>query len=251
LSRLTFILPLTACFCLAADSPKQQNKQPVDSSNMSSDVHAPLFQGPKSLDAGATTERLAGGLPRTAAQSAPIAHRNFIDDQIFGKMERDGIPHAPLSTDQEFFRRVTLDLTGRIPSSADLRSFLADNAPDKRAKLIDQLIGSQAFVDKWSYFYMDLLRANGKMGRGINLFHYTLKESLAADRPYDDFARSLIAGSAKSNFVVASVNPIVREHVEGKPGQEEGPQGWKSCWDQRVPLELRSADLYAFAPHTS
>src|SRR6266567_1497647 len=61
------------------------------------------------------------------------------------------------------------------------------------------------------------------MGRGINLFHYTLKESLASDRPYDDFARSLIAGSGKSNFVVASVNPIVREHVEGKPGQVEGP----------------------------
>jgi len=48
-----------------------------------------------------------------------------------------------------------------------------------------------------------------------------LKESLASDRPYDDFARSLLAASAKSNLVVASVNPIVREHVEGKPGQVE------------------------------
>src|SRR5438045_3501339 len=65
------------------------------------------------------------------------------------------------------------------------------------------------------------------MGRGSNLFHYMLKEGLASDRPYDDFARSLIAGSAKSNFVVASVNPIVREHVEGKPGQEEGPDDLK------------------------
>ncbi len=52
---------------------------------------------------------------------------------------------------------------------------------------IDRLIGSPAFVDKWSYFYMDLLRANGKMGRGVQLFHYMLKESLASDRPYDDF----------------------------------------------------------------
>jgi hypothetical protein len=190
---------------------------------MSSDVHAPLFQGPKSLDAGTATERLAGSLPRGAVKSEPVPHRNFIDDRIFGKMEKDGVPHAPLATDQEFFRRVTLDLTGRIPAAVDLRAFLADNSADKRAKLIDSLIGSPAFVDKWAYFYMDLLRANGKMGRGINLFHYTLKESLASDRPYDDFARSLIAGSAKSNFVVASVNPIVREHVEGKPGQEEGP----------------------------
>ena len=136
-------------------------------------------------------------------------------------MERDGIPHAPLATDQEFFRRVTLDLTGRIPTPAEVLSFLGDNSPDKRARVIDRLIGSPAFVDKWSYFYMDLLRANGKMGRGVQLFHYMLKESLASDRPYDDFVRSLIAGSAKSNLVVASVNPIVREHVEGKPGQVE------------------------------
>src|SRR6266850_5782383 len=214
---------MTAAVCFAADSPKQQTKPPADTSNMSSDVHAPLFQGPKSLDAGAATERLAGSLPRAAAKSEPVPHRNFIDDRIFGKMEKDGVPHAPLATDQEFFRRVTLDLTGRIPVAADLREFLADTSPDKRARLIDKLIGSPAFVDKWAYFYMDLVRANGKMGRGINLFHYTLKESLASDRPYDDFARSLIAGSAKSNFVVASVNPIVREHVEGKPGQEEGP----------------------------
>src|SRR5437763_11454573 len=132
-----------------------------------------------------------------------------------------------MATVQEFYRRVNLDLAGRIPSAEDLRAFLADKSADKRAVLIDKLIGSPAFVDKWAYFYMDLIRANGKMGRGINLLHYTIKESLASDRPYDDFARSLIATSAKSNFMVAGVNPIVREHVEGKPGQEEGPDDTK------------------------
>jgi hypothetical protein len=208
--------------CLATDNSQKEEKKPVvDSSNMSSDVHAPLFQGPKLLEAGAKTERLASGLPKAAISGQQVPHRNFIDDHIFGKMERDGIPHAPPATDQEFFRRVTLDLTGRIPTASDLLDFLRDISADKRARLIDRLIGSPAFVDKWSYFYMDLLRANGKMGRGVQLFHYMLKESLAADRPYDDFVRSLISGSAKSNLVVASVNPIVREHVEGKPGQVE------------------------------
>src|SRR5204863_8289404 len=121
--------------------------------------------------------------------------------------------------DREFLRRVRLDLTGRIPSPADVRSFLAETSPDKREKLINGLVGSPEFVDKWSYFFMDVLRANGKMGRGYVLFHYMLKESLAADRPYDDLARSIMAASAKSNFVVGAVNPIVREHVEGKPGE--------------------------------
>lgn len=220
--RLIWILPLTTLLCWAADdSQKQKKKTVVDSSKMSSDAHAPLFQGPKSLDAGVKTERLAAGLPSRSAPAGRLPRRNYIDEHIFGKMERDGIPYSPLATDQEFFRRVTLDLTGRIPTPQDLNDFLADTAPDKRARMIDRLIGSPAFVDKWSYFYMDLLRANGKMGRGVQLFHYVLKESLASDRPYDDFARSLIAGSAKSNLVVASVNPIVREHVEGKPGQVE------------------------------
>ena len=207
----------------AADTKPKQTPKPQDLSNMSPEAHAPLFQAPKSLEAGSVTNRVTAGLPKPAAPTARMSRRNFIDEHIFGKMEREGIPYAPLSTDAEFFRRVTLDLTGRIPTATELREFLADKAADKRSKLIDRLIGSPAFVDKWSYFYMDLLRANGKMGRGIQLFHVMVKDSLAADRPYDDFARSLMAASGKSNFVVASANPIVREHVEGKPGEADHP----------------------------
>jgi hypothetical protein len=203
----------------AADETKPKQ----DLSTMSPDEHAVLFRAPKANAAGAVTERITSGLPKPAAHAGKMPRRNFIDEHIFGRMEREGIPYAPISTDQEFFRRVTLDLTGRIPSPAGTREFLADHSPDKRAKLIDQLIGSPGFVDKWAYFYMDLVRANGKMSRGVNLFHLMLKDSLAADRPYDDLARSMIAASAKSNYVVAAVNPIVREHVEGKPGENDDP----------------------------
>jgi hypothetical protein len=188
---------------------------------MSPETHAPLFNAPKSLEAGALTDRVTAGLAKPSAPTGKMARKNFIDEHIFGRIEREKIPHAPLATDQEFVRRVTLDLTGRIPTPSDLREFLADKSPDKRAKLIDKLIASPEFADKWSYFYMDLLRANGKMGRGIQLFHVMLKDSILADRPYDDLARSMIAASGKSNFVVASANPIVREHVEGKPGEAD------------------------------
>src|SRR5262249_50320077 len=149
---------------------------------MPADAHAPLFR-PKTTQAGKLTERLTSDLARPAV-SGPVPHRNFIDDEIFGKMKRDGIPHAPLATDQEFIRRVKLDLAGRIPTPSEVREFVADPAPDKRAKLIAKLVGSPEWVDKWSYFFMDTFRANGKMARGLNLFHYSLKESLAADRPY-------------------------------------------------------------------
>lgn len=198
----------------------QQQPKPAkpasDMSTMSPEAHAPLFHAPKSNEAGAITARLTAGLESSA--SAPIAPRNFVDEYIFGKMKREGIPHAPMASDQEFLRRAMLDLTGRIPTANEVREFLSDPRSDKRAKLIDSLIGSPAFADKWSYFFLDVFRANGKMQRGVELFHRMLKDSLIADRPYDDLARSMIASSGKSNYVVAAVNPIVREHVEGKTG---------------------------------
>jgi len=182
-------------------------------------AHSTLVQPSKKPDPGALTARVAATLPGETSAAGRVKRVNYIDTQIFGKMERDGVAHAPLSTDAEFFRRVHLDLTGRIPASADVQAFLADTNPKKRDQLIDKLLGSEEFVDKWSYFFMDLLRANGKMARGVQLFHYWLKEALRSDRPYDDVVRSMINSSAKSNLVVAASNLIVREHVEGKPGQ--------------------------------
>ena len=184
---------------------------------MPTEAHVPLFQAPKGVDAGALTDRLTAPLPASDA-GLRLTPWTFIDEQRFGKRRREGIPHAPFATDQEFLRRVMLDLTGRVPTPGAVREFLTDKATDKRARLIDELIGSPGVVDKWSYFYLDLVRANGKMQRGVELFHRMVKDSLAADRPYDDFSRDLISSSARSNYVVAGINPIVREHVEGKTG---------------------------------
>jgi len=188
---------------------------------MPAEVHAPIFRAPKPPEAGSLTHRVTASLPKPQVNTAKAVRRNFIDKFLFDRMEREGIPYAPMATDREFLRRVRLDLTGRIPTTTEIRDFLADTAADKRARLIDKLIGSDEFVDKWSYYFMDVLRANGKMGRAHTLFHYVVKESLAADRPYDDLVRSIIAASGKSNYVVAAANPIVREHVEGKPGEAE------------------------------
>ena len=220
MNQVLFLLALSASAYLAASDTEAEEKatEKSDMSQLQSDVHAPLLR-PKAPQAGRLTERVAAQLPRPSIASSPVVHHNFIDDEVFGKMERDNVPHASLASDQEFIRRITLDLAGHIPGSAVVREFLADSSPGKRTSTIEHLVGSPEFVDKWAYFFMDILRANGKMGRGHTLFHYMLKESLAADRPYDDWVRDIIASSAKSNYVVASSNPIVREHVEGKPGE--------------------------------
>ena len=69
---------------------------------------------------------------------------------------------------------------------------------------------------------MDLFRANGKMGRGRDLFHYWMKQNLRADRPFDEVARDIISSSAKSNHVVAASNVIAREHIQGAPQPKDG-----------------------------
>jgi len=212
---------LCAGWLAGQDSGKRVRKESM-SSDRFAEAHAPLFRPPNSNNPGPLTDRIARSLPATVPMPGDVPIRNFIDAQIFGKMHQDGVPHAPLSSDYEFLRRVMLDLTGRIPSPDQVRAFVDDRDPAKRDKLVSQLMESEAYVDKWAYFFMDLFRANGKMGRGQALFHYWMKENLRADRPYDDVARSIIAASAKSNHVVAAANVIAREHVQGKPQPDDG-----------------------------
>src|SRR5688572_17391746 len=78
--------------------------------------------------------------------AATIPRKNFIDDAIFGRMATAGIQSAPLASDLEFLRRVTLDLTGRIPSGADVVRFMNDPNPSKRDLKVDALMGSPEFV---------------------------------------------------------------------------------------------------------
>jgi hypothetical protein len=73
------------------------------------------------------TERLRPS--GTTPLSRPAPRKNLIDEFIFGKIEKDDVPNAPLSSDEEFFRRIHIDLTGRLPQDDQLRGFLASTDP--------------------------------------------------------------------------------------------------------------------------
>src|SRR5712691_3848117 len=87
----------------------------------------------------------------------PFIAKNFIDTEVFRKMVRDGILWTSRSSDTEFLRRVTLDLTGEIPDAATVRAFVAESSADKRDRAIDRLLASDAFNDRWTLWFGDLV----------------------------------------------------------------------------------------------
>jgi hypothetical protein len=156
---------------------------------------------------------------------AGIPRKNFIDEHIFGRMAAAGIQSAPLASDAEFLRRVTLDLTGRIPSAADVQAFLADTNTSKRDAKVDALIGTPEFIDKWTMFFGDLFKVNAQATNvnreiaGRDAFYLYLKEAITQNRPYDQLARELISATGDT-FVNGNANFPVGNNVPMGPQQD-------------------------------
>ena len=136
-----------------------------------------------------------------------IPHRNYIDDFIFGKMSQFGIPHAPLADDAEFFRRVNLDLTGRIPSAGAVRAFLGSEISTKRNDVIRDLVGGAECTDKLTMYYGDLFKAAQTDSvsavqniyiEGRNAFYLAIKRGVESQWPYDAIVKSFIAGEGST-----------------------------------------------------
>src|SRR5437870_8992867 len=131
----------------------------------------------------------------------PFIAKNFIDNEVFGKMVRDGIVWTSRSSDTEFLRRVTLDLTGEIPDAATVRAFIADQSADKRDRAIDRLLKSDAFPDRWTLWLGDLVEndqtaTNTAIGTAPrNAYYKYIHDSIQQSKPYDLIVRELIAGT--------------------------------------------------------
>ncbi len=168
-----------------------------------------------------TVTSQAAGLRPVAPSDAPVVRRNFVDEAIFAKMDRDGVPHAGLASDGEFLRRVYIDLVGRIPSLEELLAFESDTAADKRDRLIDDLIGSEEFVERWAYYFEDLFRAGNRMGHGKNLFRFWMREWLTLDRSYADVVTDLLTHGGKSSHSAPGALYFARDFVKAKDDPDE------------------------------
>ena len=116
---------------------------------------------------------------------------NLIDRHVFARLRALQILPSPQSSEEEFLRRVCLDLTGTLPPPQRVREFLEDADPGKRDKLIDALLGTPEYVDYWTYRFSDLFRvaytANGTPAHAYAYWAW-IRDSIDENKPYDQMA---------------------------------------------------------------
>lgn len=127
--------------------------------------------------------------------------KNFVDELALAKWQMLHIAPSGECTDAEFLRRASLDATGKLPTPQEVRDFLADASPGKRAALVDRLLAQDAYADLWAHQWGELLRI--RVGDANNLKDHTvafsdwLRKSLAENKPYDQLVREIITVSGK------------------------------------------------------
>ncbi len=135
---------------------------------------------------------------------------NAVDTHVLAALKNRGIEPAHLASDEVFLRRVYLDAIGTLPQPHEVRRFLADKSPEKRARLIEELLARPEFADYWSMKWCDLLRVKAEFPinlwpNAVQAYHRWVHDSVAEGKPYDRFARELLTSSG-SNFRVPPVN---------------------------------------------
>ncbi|MDE2125666.1 MAG: DUF1553 domain-containing protein [Armatimonadetes bacterium] len=153
---------------------------------------------------------------RAGYKWASAPEYNYIDKLVDAKLQKIKALAAPVCGDATYLRRVTLDLTGLPPTPSEVVKFLADKAPtqQKRAALVDSLIGSPDFVEHWTNKWADLLDCSSRYlgDDGVRKFHNWIHYAMATNMPYNQFVKSMLTASGDA-YTVAPANylRIVRD----------------------------------------
>ncbi len=197
-------------------------------SNLTGQVTGMLGGAPAAANGSASLPIVPGGSRTNADQKTIPA--NLIDKYLFAAMSAAGVTPAAKTTDFEFIRRVTLDLTGRIPAPDRVISFVSDPNPTKRAVLIEELLAKPEFIDKWTVYLGDKLKnaqnlpSSGvsRYSEGRNAFYTYIKDAVATNKPYDQIAREVISSQGDNSFDPAQgqINWYPGGIVNGGPVQD-------------------------------
>jgi hypothetical protein len=135
-----------------------------------------------------------------------VPEANFIDLLVFDKLKKLHLAPSELADDETFLRRVYLDLIGLPPTRDEYERFVADKSGDKRAKLIDQLLDREEFIDMWSMKWGELLRIRavgnqpqyGRDAKAMWQYSAWVHDQMAANRPLNEFVADLVVGTGSN-----------------------------------------------------
>ncbi len=131
---------------------------------------------------------------------------NFVDTLVFDKLKKLHLAPSELCNDETFLRRVSLDLIGLPPTREEYDRFVADTDKDKRAKLIDQLLDREEFVDLWAMKWGELLRVRavnnqpqyGRDAKAMWSYAGWIHDQMAVNRPLNEFVAELVVGNGSN-----------------------------------------------------
>jgi hypothetical protein len=165
-------------------------------------------------------DRLTVSVPSRSAVDprvfADAPRRSPIDEINLAKLRTLGIPPSPETSDASFIRRAYLDATGTLPSATRVSAYLDDPDPEKRNKLVAEILASPEYVDYWAYKWSDLLLVSSKKlpAAAMWAFSRSIRESVEANVPWDEFARRIITAKGstlthgEANYFVLHRDPI-------------------------------------------
>jgi hypothetical protein len=155
--------------------------------------------------------------PERIAHYPPLPENNFIDRLVVQKLRKLNILPSEPCSDADYLRRVYLDVIGTLPTAAEARRFLTNRRPDRRSRLVDELLERPEFADYWALRWADLLRVDRQaLGHKRAYAYYRwIRASLAGNKPFDQFAREIVTAEGP----LTEVGPANFYKVAGKPGE--------------------------------
>jgi hypothetical protein len=158
---------------------------------------------------------LAGSVPTSTSES-----ENPLDALVLAKLKKLNIEPSGVCTDAEYLRRVYLDVIGTLPTPEEARRFLADPRPDRRARLVEELLARPEYADYWALMWSDLLRVDReKLGHKRAFAYYRwLRGRVASNAPLDRLARALVTAEGPLD----QVGPANFFKVVAQPGEAAG-----------------------------
>ncbi len=166
-----------------------------------------------------------------------------IDRLIVDKLRQLNIVPSPRCDDLTFLRRVHLDVTGQLPLPDDIRKFLADPAPDKRAQVIDSLLAHPLHAAVWATKLCDITGADNRVlyDRAVSDAHDWYRNKLAANWPWDKIVLGVLtASTADDRSIEELAAHLKRQAEEKKKPAPEAPQGkpWERGYALRNTLDV-------------